>query len=329
MGSGLSTTVTKLTTFKKPDAFKGLEEMKNEKRVEGEFRELLEELKVLIASLQLTENDVAQLHQCFSSIDTTSSTLIQVSSFLAYIGLNRSQFTNRVIYMCETTSYQLQHDIDFKTFLKMTWNYCTLNHAELVHCVYKLYDTEGNKELGVEEIAIMLEDLYGKHNINKPEAVAILNDIEGVINTIGPLNLADFMRFTQSHQKLLFPAFQMQHFMRLNVIGELFWERITIQRHEIFKTGKIMSQADFIALERNIGVDFYKDVRSDSRKDDEEEDPDSIGRFKHRHIHMSPLGNLAGTAARPVDKKSMSAMAARVSNNRGDALYVYNLKKVS
>lgn len=299
------------------------EDLARERQIKDEFDKAIIELKALRMGLKLTEDDVRHLHMCYAYIDKSSTSLIQVSAFLEFLRVLKTPFTDRIInYFQEVGSKHLRA-MDFRTFLKISWSYCTLDHAELVHFVYDLYDPEERQELGSDELTTMLGDLFGRNFMLKDEVVGIIEEYARTTKEHGPLSMPDFRKYVKNHQKLLFPAFQFQLYMRQNIVGELFWERLTQQRLDMFKSGKLIKEADFKALETQTGVDFYRNGTVDA---------DAVANAGDKVYHIrdsdrSPLGRFTGTTSTQTERRSMSIMAGRAANPQGNALYMYNIKK--
>eukprot|EP01041_Mallomonas_annulata_P002787 gene2787-5491_t len=115
------------------------------------------------------------------------------------------------------------------------------------------------KKIGRVEMTHILEDVYGKKFAVNKDAQKTLQDINLKIADGGLLDVNDFRKFLQTHHKMLFPAFEMQHYMQVNVGGERFWQRLTIMRLQTFIEGKLFTKDDFDMLETNAVATFYRE----------------------------------------------------------------------
>lgn len=78
------------------------------------------------------------------------------------------------------------------------------------------------------QLCRMAEDLHG-HSLKEDSQVhGILNDVAGRL-----FDFKTFIAFTENHQFLLLPSFQLQQRLRQVVIGEMFWSRHTVIRKGI------------------------------------------------------------------------------------------------
>lgn len=58
-------------------------------------------------------------------------------------------------------------------------------------------------------------------------------------------NLHEIQKFAKAHQALLFPAFNLQHVIRKNILGEGTWRKASAHRAELCK-GRYVTLADFL-----------------------------------------------------------------------------------
>lgn len=299
------------------------EDVARERKIEQEWEKVIVDLKALMTGLRLKEDDIKAIHESFAYMDKSSTNAVQISAFLEAIHVGKTPFADRIINYFQVKGGEQLKVMDFRTFFKITWSYCTLDHAELVHFVYDLYDPEDRQELDNDEMSTMLGDLFGRNYLLKDEAVGVLSEFTRITKENGPLNMPDFRKYVKNHQKLLFPAFQFQLYMREHIVGDLFWARLTELRVKTFKSGKLIKEADFLALELQTGVDFYRDGEANT----DAVDPNAGEKvYRIRGADKSPLGYLTCTQSSAIERKSMTLMAARTTNSQGNALYMFNIK---
>jgi hypothetical protein len=76
------------------------------------------------------------------------------------------------------------------------------------------------------------------------------------IDTRARINLTAFKNFTQTHQGMLFPVFNLQHQLRCNVLGERFWDKASNRRLELSK-GRYVTMSDLMLLVSPLDGDYF------------------------------------------------------------------------
>eukprot|EP01041_Mallomonas_annulata_P012097 gene12097-25376_t len=109
-------------------------------------------------SLKLYEPDIGKLYKAFKKMIKDNGELLRVFDMLMYLDVDRTPFTERVITMFNMSDSGM---IDFKKFVLVIWNYCTLGKTGLGLFAFDLYNKDGSKELTASELRNMLQDLYG------------------------------------------------------------------------------------------------------------------------------------------------------------------------
>ena len=126
-------------------------------------------------------------------------------------------------------------------FLLAVWNYCTFNKYSLIRFAFELYDEDQSGSIDVEEMTLMLKDVYGKKALtNNRNAAFVLDKIKvlggGLTNaTTIEVSYPIFLDFCNKHPALLFPAFHLQLTLQTKIIGRRFWEGLEKKRDRIQK----------------------------------------------------------------------------------------------
>jgi hypothetical protein len=85
-------------------------------------------LKAEFDSLLLTEQNVAALYKVFKNIDVDRSGNIAISELFHSLRIERTKFTERVFSIFDRSGNK---GIEFRDFVLVLWNYCTLGEASL------------------------------------------------------------------------------------------------------------------------------------------------------------------------------------------------------
>lgn len=115
---------------------------------------------------------------------------------------------------------------------------------------FDLYDRDTSGFIDRAELICMLKDIYGLNFSTSPHARAVLQDIETQNAADASIGVNEFREFCRKRPALLFPAFQMQHFLQKKSLGTQFWEKYTNMRLEVCH-GEYISVGQFMELHVN------------------------------------------------------------------------------
>eukprot|EP01041_Mallomonas_annulata_P004647 gene4646-9218_t len=210
-------------------------------------------LEKFFNSLKLSASDVGRLYSVFLTIGKTFTPTILIDEFRLFFKVDQSNFIDRLIYPFDIDRNGL---INFKTFVIVLWNYCTLGQSEFASFAFDLYDTETRQELSLARISMMVQDLYGQNFVQNPNAVRILNSLQEIRPKKKEcIDVQIFKDFCRSHGSLLAPAFTMQRTMRQRVLGLNFWDVMSKRRLKLLGD-KNISKIDLLKLQKEATVIF-------------------------------------------------------------------------
>ena len=192
----------------------------------------------LLDALDIAPKSIERLHEVFVQIDRDGSGEISLSEFFRFFSHKRrfpqkSKFSKRVFQIMDADG---SGELSFVEFTVALWNFCTFTKSSLLRFSFELYDCDDSGFLDLDEIRLILREVYGKHKYKSTQASQhILEEIESRIETgkcVGGLNLADFNEFCRHHPALLYPAFELQTALQQNVMGMKFWAAAVKKRKE-------------------------------------------------------------------------------------------------
>jgi Ca2+-binding EF-hand superfamily protein len=231
----------------------------------------------LFASLRLTKDEVRKLYSIFCKVDLDGSGSVDTVELLTLLDIERTRFTEQIFAVFDNDG---SGKVDFREFVISLWNYCTIGKAALEIFTFDLYDSDSSGELSPGEISMMLKDIYGKNHMNDAKVKMLgCADVSVVlmplvftpfpfpfrriqaelhkIDTRARINLTAFKNFTQTHQGMLFPVFNLQHQLRCNVLGERFWDKASNRRLELSK-GRYVTMSDLMLLVSPLDGDYLQ-----------------------------------------------------------------------
>jgi len=182
-------------------------------------------------ALHLSSREVSALFEVFKLIDKDSSGEISCRELLDHMGLERTKFTKRVFTIMDEDG---SGEIDFREFCIATWNYCTLGKGALILFAFDLYDNDSSGSIDVDEIELMLKEVYGKSVKTNSQAKHLMQALEkdyGNKSTADcNIDKAQFSDFVRRNPGLLYPAFQLQSKLQAAICGVGFWEDLAQTR---------------------------------------------------------------------------------------------------
>tara|TARA_B100000780_G_scaffold239983_1_gene181900 strand:- start:830 stop:2092 length:1263 start_codon:yes stop_codon:yes gene_type:complete len=190
----------------------------------------------LAEQLGIDDRTLVRLEKVFRAIDFDGSGEVDVSEFLQFFELQRTRFSKRVFSVMDADG---SGEMDFTEFLLAVWNYCTFNKYALIRFAFELYDEDQSGAIDVDEMTLMLKDVYGKKALtSSKQASHVLDKIKvlggGLTNSVDiEVPYPIFLDFCNKHPALLFPAFHLQLTLQTKIIGRRFWEGLEKKRDRI------------------------------------------------------------------------------------------------
>lgn len=109
-----------------------------------------------------TEGEVDQFQKKFEKMDVDKRGTVDIDEFVVTLRLESSSFIERVFQIFSEDGTSL----DFYHYVVSMWNFATLGELTLVQFAFDIYDRSDTGVLNEDDIASMLNDLYGKGKAN-------------------------------------------------------------------------------------------------------------------------------------------------------------------
>jgi len=104
---------------------------------------------------------------------------------------------------------------------------------------FDLYDNDASGQIEVNELEMMLKEVYGQGYETSSHASYLMNKVQGL--TSGPgrcISVDTFALFSKDNPALLFPAFEMQRKLQKKIMGTDFWDKHLNRRIKLTEDGK-------------------------------------------------------------------------------------------
>ena len=231
-------------------------------------------------SLGFSEKELLELWRVFAGADADGSGEISLSELMAFLDLERTEFTKRVFSIFDE---DMSGEIDFREFVVAMWNYCTLSKPALCLFAFDLYDADSSGAIERAEIEGMLAEVYGGAEALTDPAYTITKEVMRKLTRAEDDALAfgnaeqrrnaprtevsapAFARFAQKHPSVLYPAYQFQTKLQKAVCGPRFWAAKAEQRLRLTAGMKTTTTAFLKAM---MNEAYYKRLLDKPFRDD-------------------------------------------------------------
>lgn len=177
--------------------------------------------------LNLEQHALEKLSIIFQKMDLDHSSTIETSEFLTFLNIGESQFAHKV-FSC--MDFDGSGFLNFFEFAVATWNYCSLSKDALHQFAFDLYDRDGSGDISKAEMFDLCKEVFGTAWETSKSTKHLAKNIFSYSSDSECISFEDFREVARNHQTLLFPAFKLQSLLRKRVIGETYWEGLSLQR---------------------------------------------------------------------------------------------------
>lgn len=213
--------------------------------------------------LKLTKSDIAGLFECFQTYDYDREGRITTKDFFEHlIKEPRNMFANALFELVDIDEYER---LEFGEFMQVVCTYCSFEKIEILKFCFFIFDKDKHGYIEQDELKFLVEMLHQsdiKGNVSVAfQAIPFKAD--------GKFDFREFCKLNDDFPTVLFPAFRLQQSMKINIMGEGWWDR---------KQSIMINERDNIkyAHERRVRMEIRK--RERMRQDDIRHD---MGFFKY------------------------------------------------
>lgn len=187
----------------------------------------------LFKYMHLHPCEVDVLYALFRDADTDHSGTLAVGELMAFLGLEHSDFANRIFCMMEYIRGQhVSGSCDYESYVVSVWNVCTLQADEYRDFCFELYDVDESGYLDRAEILDLVADITTETFAGSERTSLLLQDLITMIEDShhDAISKTEFETFCRDRPALLGPAYQLRQRMRTEFGGAAFWDMIGERR---------------------------------------------------------------------------------------------------
>ena len=189
-----------------------------------------EDLKTVTEALEIEKKDLKALAVLFCKIDKSGNGNINQHELFKHFKLEYDEFTGRVFKSMDAEQAGAQAELTFIEFVLAFYNFLTSTIDSLVVLTFKLFDTDGGGDIGVQEIRSMIRMVYGEEQVEKHTQTILKKLDKGGDQRIG---LREFQKAEQAAPLLLEPMMHLQDKLRAKVFNNAYWKSKTKVRHGV------------------------------------------------------------------------------------------------
>jgi serine/threonine-protein phosphatase 2B regulatory subunit len=173
----------------------------------------------------LDDNDVDKFHSLYLKMDKDNGGSIDIQEFYRYFRLQRSPFSDRVFQVMDGDGSK---ELDFVEFVVSLWNFCSLNLGGLILFAFTLYDADDSGELEMDELMVMLKEIYGSSAEISSRVTTLVKKIDA--SGDGSVQIHEFIRACKRHGQILAPAHSVQEYLQQKSFGTGYWKELVKKR---------------------------------------------------------------------------------------------------
>jgi Ca2+-binding EF-hand superfamily protein len=198
-----------------------------------------------------------QLASLFLAYDSSGRMQLSYQDFRSFCKVPDHTITKRLFKLCDMDG---DEHLDFREASFAVWHLCTLDHENLPHLLFDIYDFYYTEKIEHDDVERMLSDSYGYKNITKEEMQEM---IERVRERPEGLDRPNFLQFCKRCPLVLKGIVDVQLSMRTAVLGSRVWA--DLERRRMIKTDAMFRAEKWAMLmERIIVMDI--DARIEEEK---------------------------------------------------------------
>lgn len=249
--------------------------------------------------MNISRPEVRVLYSLFVSADVDDSGQLGVCELMTAVGLEHSDFANRVFCMKDhVRGVRASGACDFEAFAVSAWCLCALSEDCLSFFCFELYDSEKSGYLSMEDFKRLVVDMSAADFARTYGATRLLQDFRTHCSEspYDGMSKLDFDLFCSLRPLLLAPAHQLRRRVRRKFGGDAFWNAIGSRREFSDRTSHTSIA---LAVLRSLLVDDDDGVvEVEDRPRTAEVERHRARKLKRRRVDAAVGNRTASTATR-------------------------------
>ena len=183
-----------------------------------------EKISKATKTFRLTQKEISDLFMLFIKFDKQKIGLVSLDDIFDSCELHRNDFTDSI---CEALDIMFDDEgqINFSDFLTLVMSYCMFEPPEILKLLFYTYDQDKEGFIDAVELKRAMNTL---HEIEAPDTV------EGSVKNAwkhlefaddGKIDFKEFKHMSLQFPAILEPAFKVQNYMIMNLLGQTWWDK--------------------------------------------------------------------------------------------------------
>lgn len=275
-------------------------------------------------ALQFTKSELIKLEEIFEKIDDSADGQIDLIELLDFVDIKVCPFAKRTFAIFDEDQ---SGTIDFREFVLSLWNFCSCTDSSLRLFAFDLYDNDASGRIEVNEVELMLKEVYGEGYDSSVHAPYLMNKVQKLTSGSDRcISVEQFALFSKENPALLFPAFEMQRKLQKKIMGLQFWDKHLNRRIKLTEDGGTYISVKQI-LEMKLNENAFKQLVESPLKSEAQVARDhrlSLETNEQAELAINSAG-VRGTRKEKQGKAAfksavkMTQVTGQFNNNKGSA----------
>eukprot|EP00605_Chrysophyceae_sp_TOSAG23-4_P002503 GSChrysophyteH1.ASY1.ANO1.2766.1 assembled CDS len=207
--------------------------------------DLWPKMEDLLMKLHIDEQRGIDMFLAFCAMDTDCGGTVDVEECFAYLGGQRSRFTERIWFTEPKINEDGEHEegLAFEEFAIVCWNYCTMSAYQLGQVSFEIFDVEKADQLEQPDIEAMYRLLWDCEEHDDYYVNQVPYD-----KNDGFITKDKFCEHVAKKKHIIEPAINYQKRLRSKMGGYILWENLAGFRRRMFSVydNKAATQAEAV-----------------------------------------------------------------------------------
>lgn len=169
--------------------------------------------------LKLTKTDIAGLFEVFQQYDVDRIGSMSAKDFFDNLIMEPRNLLGNALF--ELVDIENLERLEFGEFMQLVCTYCSFEKMEILKFCFYIFDKDKHGYIEQDELKFLVQTLHRsdiKGNVAHAfRSVPFKKD--------GKFDFKEFIKLNEEFPAVLFPAFRLQQSMKVNIMGEAWWDR--------------------------------------------------------------------------------------------------------
>lgn len=183
----------------------------------------------LLHNLGFSNKHLDILYTAFADIDANESGAVRINEVLKYFGIDNTKYMRVVFGQFEKDGCGC---LNFLEFVVSIWNFLTIADFLLGQFTFELCENKVGGMIQSEDVIGIIDELYSNIGDGKKKKMAF-DMIAKLKANRETFSQSTYKQYLAAHKSALFPLESIHTSLRVNIIGETYWQLQTEARTKV------------------------------------------------------------------------------------------------